>query len=179
MNEFQVNQYAKQIFEQNKAAGWWDDMDRDMEETLMLCITESAEAVEGIRKGLMDDKLPHRKMEEVELADMLIRVLDYAGRYEWLYCDRGVDANVVSAKKLAGKHLWLCYLTCALAKDIKNRVTPIYIRLSYSLLVSSILYVADDQGYDLVGAIDEKLAYNKQRADHKRENRAAEGGKKF
>lgn len=32
---------------------------------------------------------------------------------------------------------------------------------------------------DLAGAIIEKLAYNQQRADHKRENRAAEGGKKL
>lgn len=32
---------------------------------------------------------------------------------------------------------------------------------------------------DLAGAIVEKLAYNQQRADHKKENRDAEGGKKF
>lgn len=34
-------------------------------------------------------------------------------------------------------------------------------------------------GLDLGGAIIEKMAYNAQRADHKRENRAAEGGKKY
>jgi hypothetical protein len=34
-------------------------------------------------------------------------------------------------------------------------------------------------GYDLAGAIMEKLAYNQQRADHKPEARAAEGGKSF
>lgn len=32
---------------------------------------------------------------------------------------------------------------------------------------------------DVSGALIEKLAYNQQRADHKREHRAAEGGKKF
>lgn len=32
---------------------------------------------------------------------------------------------------------------------------------------------------DLAGAIKEKLAYNAQRADHKREARAAEGGKAY
>lgn len=30
---------------------------------------------------LMDDKLPHRKMAEVELVDALIRILDYAGGF--------------------------------------------------------------------------------------------------
>jgi hypothetical protein len=37
--------------------------------------------MEGERKGLMDDKLPHRPMAEVELADALIRIFDYAGEY--------------------------------------------------------------------------------------------------
>jgi hypothetical protein len=34
-------------------------------------------------------------------------------------------------------------------------------------------------GYDLGGAIVDKLAHNAQRADHKIENRAKNGGKKF
>ena len=37
----------------------------------MLIVSEIAEAMEGERKDLMDDKLPHRKMAEVELADAL------------------------------------------------------------------------------------------------------------
>lgn len=47
----------------------------------MLIVSEIAEAMEGERKDLMDDKLPHRKMVEVELADALIRIFDYAGAY--------------------------------------------------------------------------------------------------
>jgi NTP pyrophosphatase (non-canonical NTP hydrolase) len=46
---------------------------------LMLCVSELAEAMEGLRKDQMDDKLPHRKMLEVELSDCIIRVLDLAG----------------------------------------------------------------------------------------------------
>jgi hypothetical protein len=29
----------------------------------------------------MDDKLPHRRMAEVELVDALIRIFDYAGAF--------------------------------------------------------------------------------------------------
>lgn len=36
--------------------------------------------MEGHRKDLMDDKLPHRQMVRVELADAVIRIYDLAGR---------------------------------------------------------------------------------------------------
>lgn len=56
--------------------------ERETGTTLMLIVSEVAEAMEGDRKGLMDDKLPHRSMFEVELADVLIRVFDLAGRHK-------------------------------------------------------------------------------------------------
>jgi len=68
---------------------WWADLEtgekisRNKGELLMLVVTEVAEAMEGARKDLMDDHLPHRKMEEVELADCIIRILDYCGAYNF------------------------------------------------------------------------------------------------
>lgn len=60
--------------------GWWDDTtERDIPRLLMLTVSELAEAMEGHRKNLMDDHLPHRQMLEVELADALIRIFDMAG----------------------------------------------------------------------------------------------------
>jgi|TARA_R110000744_G_scaffold47524_4_gene104591 hypothetical protein len=63
-------------------SGWWknvDETDMNVRATkLCLVHSEISEALEGARKGLMDDHLPHRKMEEVELADAIIRILDYA-----------------------------------------------------------------------------------------------------
>jgi NTP pyrophosphatase (non-canonical NTP hydrolase) len=62
-------------------AGWWDKPKtwETVPRCLMLIVSEIAEAMEGDRKCLMDDKLPHRKMIEVELADALIRIADLAG----------------------------------------------------------------------------------------------------
>ena len=48
-------------------------------EKLCLIHSEISEAMEGHRKGLSDDKLPHRLQIEVELADAVIRIFDTAG----------------------------------------------------------------------------------------------------
>lgn len=48
---------------------------------IALIHSEASESLEGIRKGLKDDHLPHRSMEVAELADVIIRILDYAGAY--------------------------------------------------------------------------------------------------
>src|SRR5690554_3457708 len=80
MNAEYINKMAASIHAQNKDMGWWDNPDRCIYECLQLVSTEVAEATEGARKDLMDDHLPHRKMEEVELADALVRTLDIGGR---------------------------------------------------------------------------------------------------
>jgi len=105
----------------NVKAGWWTNMktgeklQRNVGEMLMLIVSEVSEAMEGDRKDLMDDKLPHRKMLEVELADAVIRICDLAGA----------------------------------------------------------------KGFDLGGALAEKMAYNASRLDHTLAHRAGEGGKKY
>lgn len=48
-------------------------------EKIALIHSEVSEALEGHRKDKMDDKLPHRPMIEVELADAIIRILDLGG----------------------------------------------------------------------------------------------------
>ena len=74
-------------------AGWWKDLETGEDvrtwpqkfqtiwvmAKLALVHTEVSEGVEGFRKGKMDDKLPHRPMLEVEMADAIIRIFDLAG----------------------------------------------------------------------------------------------------
>jgi len=66
------------------AAGWYTDINtgepikRNFGEVIALMHSELSEAMEADRKGLMDDKLPHRDGREVEFADCIIRILDTA-----------------------------------------------------------------------------------------------------
>jgi NTP pyrophosphatase (non-canonical NTP hydrolase) len=83
---------AHDIHGQNVRAGWWDNP-REMGTLLMLVVSEIAEAMEGDRKGLQDDHLPHRPMVEVELADAIIRILDIAA-YHGLDLDGAVHEKL-------------------------------------------------------------------------------------
>lgn len=93
-----LNELAKDCHAANQH--WWHDprtgerLQRNKGEMLMLMVSEISEAMEGERKNLMDDHLPHRRMAEVELADVLIRLFDYAGAY-------GYDLDGAVAEKRA------------------------------------------------------------------------------
>ena len=77
-----LNNLCNEVHAQNQK--WWVDihtgerLNRNVGEMLCLVHSEISEALEGHRKNLMDDKLPHRPMIEVELADAIIRIFDIA-----------------------------------------------------------------------------------------------------
>lgn len=79
------------------AKTWWKPGDTEDKKTfaVKLCLihSEVSEAMEGDRKSLKDDHLPHRDMREVELADAVIRIFDLAGAY-------GMDIGGAIAEKL-------------------------------------------------------------------------------
>ena len=80
-----VREMQNTIYASCVKAGWHSDIEtgepkkRNFGEVIALMHSELSEALEGWRKNLMDDHLPHRSAVEVELADTIIRILDTAG----------------------------------------------------------------------------------------------------
>lgn len=92
-------------YKASRDAGWHTNIEtgamieRNKGEMLMLMVSELSEAMEGERKDLMDDKLPHRKMAEVELADTIIRICDYAGRWNYDLAGAVIDKMQYNANR--------------------------------------------------------------------------------
>lgn len=119
IDQANVNRLCAVIHYWNVQAGWWTNLitgerkDRNIGELLCLVHSEISEAMEGARKDLMDDKLPHRKMLEVELADALIRIFDIAGsmgadlggalQEKWLYNQSRADHKPAARLAANGK----------------------------------------------------------------------------
>ena len=175
---------AAEIHADNIRAGWWKQdsetgrtLSRNIGELLALVHSEISEADEGYLDGLMDDKLPHRPMVEVELADTAIRVLDILGFFDHPCEQHGLFA--VPGAGGFGTWARLMHRTTTAALERFRKGDPVGGCRELVRLLSVINHAAVEFGFDLSGAITEKRQFNASRADHRPEVRAAAGGKAF
>lgn len=173
------------------AGGWWTDLrtgkplERNGAELLMLTVSELSEAAEGEDHDLMDDKLPHRQMGEVEIADFEIRAYDFCGGFR-LDLQRAYERSEAFEPLLTVVHpvpstppLWRMarHISDGMEALRKGKNEVLVLSIARALRLGH--WYADLRGYDVPAARVEKMAYNAKRADHKPEARLADGGKKF
>lgn len=173
MDKNYMNSLAKSIHEEDNRKWWYDEQGNftpRSDDTLnMLIISELAEAMEGHRKNLQDDKLPHRKMLEVELADAVIRRLD-----KMVGCK---EQEFVSDRESMTSFSDDCY------KDVPGALYYLCKLITRNYSAEAFFYetlkLSETLGLDLMGAIEEKRAYNRIRKDHSLSERNKEHGKKY
>jgi hypothetical protein len=185
----------------NVARGWWSNIKlqptlaqrllgiapdtsilatRNRGELMMLVVSELAEAEDGVTNGLMDDKLPHLFMFDVEMADTAIRLLDMIGAERSLHgCTN--DFAMFDIKIAAWKPESLMDLVCSVSMAMehhrKGRIDAYRTQLVRTL--AGVIRYAADNGVNIFEVIEAKDAFNATREDHQIANRMKDGGKAY
>lgn len=166
------------IYQQNKLMGWHDEP-RSFNTFICLFHSELSEATEGLRKQLMDDHLSSYPMAAVEIADFVIRVLDWFGTQQDLDIEQLLTLSYPDWDNLDFIAQIHQNVSAAQYFHTIDFDSTEQIKEHLSQAVSIANSMAENNKWDLLTIINEKLKYNQNRADHKRENRAKDGGKKF
>lgn len=198
---------AQQVHTANKK--WWQNIDtgaplsRNKGELLGLIHSEISEAFDAELLNMKDDKLPHRLGGEVEMADALIRMLDYSAgfgysldgpmRDEFGFISPQLGSKIAELMTSSTEHeeVFAIYLALenhsisiihsAVSKLLeaerkgKTEKAP---ALICHIIMSIVCYCRIKQ-YDIDGAYTEKMAFNAKREDHTHEARRIAGGKQF
>lgn len=162
----QLNRLRDEAYATACNKGFHDEKHSD-EHYLMLVITEIAEAVQADRKGRRADRERYdyavdrgmcndieecferyiKNSIEDELADIVIRLLDYCGM-------RGINLRRYLPIEMYFVHDFTYFMWC-LCRDVLDR--------NVELVVWSVIEYCDRHGIDILWHIKQKMEYNRTR----------------
>lgn len=179
-----LNKLRDEIHEENVIAGWWSDLQtgesilatRNRPEMLMLVVSELSEADEAFNNESNDDKLPHLPGFDVEVADAAIRLFDLCGA-KGVDLERPCEVSIDTSSATEDLMCVVNILSEAMEACRKGRTDKFHHQLRFAL--HGTITIAKAWGFDLFDVIEQKREFNRNRADHKVENRKAAGGKAF
>lgn len=96
----------EEVKKNNIEKGWWKE-DRNEAECIALIHSELSEALEALRKNNPpDNKVPDHSSVEVELSDVVIRIMDMASMHGWNIAEavlKKMEYNKTRSYKHGGK----------------------------------------------------------------------------
>lgn len=193
------NEKAASIHEDMIKAGWWQQVreqidgyvtgntrtvGRNIGELLCLVHSEISEAWLGNATNSMDDHLPHLPMFQVEIADTAIRTYDILGYYNSLDgCATFTPSEIFDfpyeMKPDNYMKLGVCHCLISDAMEAFRKGYTLKAKMCLNFLLDCLEQIAEEDHFDLDDIIEQKREYNRNRADHKLENRTKTDGKRF
>ncbi len=154
------NKYRDEFHALAVEKGWWPD-ERPVEEILNLCCSELFEALDEYRNGngnfyYSENDKPEGKI--TELADCVIRELDYCGRH-----NIDIEAAISGIGELhPAKDFQALIFRCN--AELVRAYSPLQRTQRFALVISLIKRWCDDMGEDLETIMQIKHAYNRGRS---------------
>lgn len=156
--------YQDEIFEINKANGFWDMgvENRSFAQHIALVHSEVSEALEADRRDLNDDKLTEYKGVHVELADVVIRILDWNGANKNPYQVSDIIRVQIASSPVYNDYKNFSEFAAIVHVLLSNWYESQYADYSYVILEKIVEYI-NKEDVDFIEIIKKKLAVNRAR----------------
>jgi hypothetical protein len=157
----ELNDFAKEIYRNAVNHGWWEE-ERPWAEIVSLIHSELSEALEEYRAGRELMRIYYDDKPEgipIELADAVIRILDYCGHEKVDIAEEIKSIRVGHTSMELPELIAGCHYYVSGAYRNKKSYMPIY----FALCIDEIDFWFKEQGGELMAAVKLKHEYNKTR----------------